>query len=376
MKILVITPLFFPDKCGVPVLIHEIYSRIIKLGHTVDLLTFSEGSINNIDGINIYRTKRIFENKKLDFFARQIRMYYDLKKLSKNKKYDLIHSFYVLDVGLVAALAKKLLKIPLVTTLTGNDMFDPISPTRPILYPYMKLITKHVNILTAVSKDQRYWGEKILGRKDIKVLYNGVDTKRFNANKSRATLKRKYNIQENFVFSVSALAKRKNFDDLIKCAQMTLKELPKTTFIIGGKGSEKTHLQQLINQLKLTKNVKLIGYISPKELPSFYATADVYATTTKYEGFGIPYIEAMSSGTPVVTYDAGATKEIVLNNKTGYVTKQNISEFNAKLLEILKNKKLKDQMSASAKKQSLLFTWSITINKYCKIFEELIKNGN
>ena len=210
-------------------------------------------------------------------------------------------------------------------------------------------------------------------KKGIKIINSGTDPIFFNPNKYTKKIKEKHRVEGKLIITVSRLIKRKNIIDLIKAAKIVVDRYPKTKFLIIGKGEEKDNLLQLIKKLNLKNNIHLLGFIPEKDLPKYYATADIFTLTSKYEGQGTVNSEAMSSGTPVVSYDTTGARDIIINGKTGFITKHDYKEFANKLLILIKNEKLLKEMSKNARNHIVKnFTWDDYAKKHDVEFKKLI----
>ncbi len=150
--------------------------------------------------------------------------------------------------------------------------------------------------------------------KDIRLIPGGADVERFTPAESRADVRRALGLPEGrtLLLSVRRLAPRMGLDNLIKAMPAIVAKRPNALLLIGGKGPEREHLQQLITQNGLQNHIRLLGFIADEELAGYYQAADVFVLPTlALEGFGLVTTEALACGTPVIGTPVGATPEIL-----------------------------------------------------------------
>lgn len=117
------------------------------------------------------------------------------------------------------------------------------------------------------------------------------------------SIKRKYRIKGDYIFSLSTLEPRKNQAGLIKAFALVKEKYPDLTLLIGGR----TGWGEIPEPID---GVMMPGYISDSDLPALYAGATVFALPSFYEGFGLPVLQAMACGAPVVTSDISSLPEV------------------------------------------------------------------
>lgn len=172
------------------------------------------------------------------------------------------------------------------------------------------------------------------------------------------------------VISVSRITPYKGFHKLITIIKEIDPQINARLIIVGSQ-PQKNYLKYL--KKISAKNVRIIINPPDKILGKLYKSADIYATCDKYLFFGMPILEAASFGLPTVALNYAAAKEVIKNNKTGFVA-NNITEFKKYLELILKDQKIRTSMGVEALKFSQEFTWKKTAKEYEKVFVSLIKN--
>ncbi|MBP7992608.1 MAG: glycosyltransferase family 4 protein, partial [Candidatus Magasanikbacteria bacterium] len=121
-------------------------------------------------------------------------------------------------------------------------------------------------------------------------------------------VKKKYNLPDNFILSLGAIEPRKNIQGAIMAFAEWQKNNPDATLIIAGAPGWKN--KSIFSLIKKTPNVRFIGYVSDTEKPALYSLAQIFLYPSFYEGFGLPVLEAMRAGTPVITSHCSALPEV------------------------------------------------------------------
>lgn len=124
--------------------------------------------------------------------------------------------------------------------------------------------------------------------------------------------RKKYGLSKPYAFFAGTLEPRKNLVELIRAyAELPEKLREKYDLVLAGKkGWEYDSTFVAIEQLEVSTNVKHLDYVSDEDLAKLYAAAEVFAFPSLYEGFGLPVLEAMQSGTPVLTSDLSSLPEV------------------------------------------------------------------
>lgn len=143
----------------------------------------------------------------------------------------------------------------------------------------------------------------------IEVIYQGCDPAfRFNqSDAQRALVKKKYNLPKRYVLTVGTIEERKNLLLLVKALLHTKSSIP---LIVAGKPTAYTEqVKQFINTNNLNNRVVFLHEVSFDELPALYQLATLFVYPSRYEGFGIPVLEALNSGVPVIAATGSCLEE-------------------------------------------------------------------
>jgi glycosyltransferase involved in cell wall biosynthesis len=171
-----------------------------------------------------------------------------------------------------------------------------------------------------------------------------IDIDRFSA--------RKDSYEKITFLSAKGLFDYSSVDDLIKAFAIIKKDYPTAEFLIAGEGPEKENLQILITKLGL-KDIKFIGNVSYEEMPSLFQAATIFLHGTKIESFGIALVEAMSSGTPIISTNVGGIPDIIDDNTNGFLVDHgDYSTMAEKIILLLNDKELYQRISKNGISQS------------------------
>ncbi len=141
----------------------------------------------------------------------------------------------------------------------------------------------------------------------ITVTYPGYDQKLFKSTRNPKVLK-KYKISEPYIFFVGSLRPSKNIEGLIKAFHQS--KLPHTLVISGKKGWLYSEIFKIIKDLRLENKVIFTGFVDESEVPVLMTHATAFVMPSFFEGFGIPVLEAMACGTPVVVSKIASLPEV------------------------------------------------------------------
>ena len=151
-------------------------------------------------------------------------------------------------------------------------------------------------------------------RAPICVVPEGCDPifRRLTPDEIVSDLAARHGLQAPYILSVCSLVPRKNIDGLLRAFAKLVKEhaVPHSLALVGKSGWKADGLRALARQLGISERVRFLGFVADVELVQFYNQAVLFVYPSKYEGFGLPLLEAMSCGLPVVTSNRSATAEV------------------------------------------------------------------
>ena len=157
--------------------------------------------------------------------------------------------------------------------------------------------------------------------------------------------------KKKIILHVGRLVMEKNLDLLINEAHSIVNKQPNARFLIVGKGPSEEYYKNAVKMKGLEEYFIFTGFVDRKELPDYYAAADVLAFPSKFDTQGLVVLESMACGTPAVVPKKSAAEEIVDEGKNGYCFSEPV-DFREKILLAMENKK---GMSESAREKAALY---------------------
>ena len=191
----------------------------------------------------------------------------------------------------------------------------------------------------------------------------------------RDILKNKYGIESKFVLYVGGFSPRKNILGLIEAFSLipNKKRNDVKLVITGKKGISYSKYQKRADDLNISNDVIFTDFIPLEDMPVFYNAAEVLVFPSFYEGFGLPPLEAMACGTPVITSNVTSIPEFYSNSAL-LIDPYNIDELSSKIEQILNDSLLMLQMIKSGLERSLDFSWSITAKKTVYAYNAMLND--
>ena len=180
-------------------------------------------------------------------------------------------------------------------------------------------------------------------------------------------------IDRSFFLFVGTLEPRKNLTRLLQAygsLPLSIKEKMKLV-IVGGKGWGEVNLLDTITQLDLTEYVKVLGRVDDATLATLYTNAQFLVMPSLYEGFGLPLVEAMSYGTPVLTANNSSMPEVA-GNAGLLVDALDVESIADGLQEMITNNELRERLAKNAKLNASRYSWDNSAQKLIKVFEKAI----
>jgi glycosyltransferase involved in cell wall biosynthesis len=367
--------------------IKEMAIRLQKNGYRITIVTpkiyrksfFSEEQ----DRMKVYRFPFFTNNKLLIEYEKvpYVRMvlYYlsgliiTLYAMVKYKC-NLIHTHWAIPTGLISVFAGAILKKPFMVTIHGSDLRMAISNSF-LLKIFLYVCKKSKNI-TCVSEVQKKEIEQ-LGIKEnkISVFPMCIDENFLEVGKIK---KRRLERRPFIILSNRNLLPIYNVSVLIRAIPIVLEEEPNIKFLIAGDGPERDYLEKEAKKLNINSSIQFLGRIPHGDMPNLFSQADVYVSTSLYDGTSVSLLEAMGSGTfPIVT-DVPTNREWIINGTNGFLIPTNEEEFLANRIidavhdQTLLEKSITKNLSIVEEKA----LWRVNIERVNEVYKELLSFKN
>jgi glycosyltransferase involved in cell wall biosynthesis len=182
----------------------------------------------------------------------------------------------------------------------------------------------------------------------------------------------KYELKHPLVLAVGTLEPRKNHAGLIRAFYKARKEKrgPAMLAFAGGKGWLYEETEQLVRDLHLEKNVRFLGRVSEYELITLYSLADVFAFPSFAEGFGVPPLEAMACGAPVITSNATSLPDVA-GDAALLVDPHDHGALARAINRVIGDKALQEDLRQKGYQRVKQFTWAEAARKQLLVYQRL-----
>jgi glycosyltransferase involved in cell wall biosynthesis len=304
-------------------------------------------------------------NSKVFSFLEQ----FEIPYLSFKKNYNLFHSphfnFPIFNQG------KLVLTIHDLTPLLFPDIFS--RKARIYMKTMIWLSKFRADKIITVSQNTKDDLVEMFNYNPnkIKVIYNGVDSsyKLIDNKKLISEINNKYNTGENFLLYVGNIKPHKNIPVLLKALSNIDKQ--NKLVIVGKRDKAYDEIFDIIDQNNLKDRIIFTGFVPDEDLILLYNAAALFVYPSLYEGFGLPPLEAMACGTPVITSNVSSLPEVV-GDAAITVDPHNIKELSKKINKILSNKDLQNKMIQRGIERAKQFTWDKTARETIKVYEDVL----
>ncbi len=203
----------------------------------------------------------------------------------------------------------------------------------------------------------------------IEVIYHGIDHNLFKVYKKP---KVDFDLPQKYILSVGSIEPRKNLIGLLKAYNLLDKYLKQEykLVLVGFKGWENCEIMEIIEKNK--KSIHYLGFITDEELAKVYNLASIFVFPSFYEGFGLPPLEAMACGTPVVLSNSSSLPEVG-GDAVVYCNPHNTDDIKEKIEIILTDKTLQKKLITKGLIQAKKFSWEKSAQEHLAIFQELLE---
>jgi glycosyltransferase involved in cell wall biosynthesis len=240
---------------------------------------------------------------------------------------------------------------------------------------YSQAVSRSDGIITVSKFSQDELHRLLSVPKDrIRVIYPGVDFDRFSREESeeyKKMLRKKYSLPSSFFLFVGNVKPHKNLGLILDAYERNPIDIP---FVILGKNKGLRQLDPIQMRIENSRNLqnKIIatGEVLDTELPTFYKMAVSLVFPSLYEGFGLPPIEAMAAGCPVIVSSNASIPEIC-EDAALFLHSNDPNELGETMLRVSEDALLRQSLREKGRRQARKFSWETTALLYKKLFEEI-----
>ena len=308
--------------------------------------------------------------------------YFELHRILKINGCDLLH---------VPHLFWKPQGIPCPYVVTVHDLLDHMyrvnshsTLKRNLHFQFTKRVLHNAARIFAVSNFSKKDTERLfrVRPEKIEVIYNALDD-RFRlghaTDTERQFIAERYQVNYPFLLYAGRISPHKNVVRIIEAFSALKTELAKEgqfedlkLIIIGDEVSKHPDLRRAVVKGRVQNDVRFLGFVPIEVLRIFYDQAKIFVFPSLYEGFGLPPLEAMAHGTPVVTSNTSSIPEVV-GNAAVMVNPENVFEIMKALHRVLLDQGVRDKLKARGLEQCEKFSWEAGVRRMLEVYGEVAR---
>ena len=362
----------YPTFGGSGVLATELGKALSEKGHNIHFITYDQpvrlgGFHTNI----FYHEVTVPTYPLFDYPPYETALASTMVDVITNNNIDVLHVHYAIPHASAAYMARQILlkegiNVPVITTLHGTDIT--LVGRDKTYSPVVTFSMNESAAITAVSKnlrDETFKNFKM--EKEIEVIYNFVDAKRFNKKPVTAFKQLIAPNNEKILLHASNFRKIKRVEDVVYIFDKVNKVIPSKLLFVGD-GPERSSIEALCRKTCAHADIRFLG--RQEQMEEILAISDLFILPSEYESFGLVALEAMAAGVPVISTNVGGLPEININGVTGYLSNiGDIEDMSNNTIKILSDEKALAKMKKKAQTQAMKFD----IDNIVPVYEALYK---
>lgn len=388
MRILLGSDLYFPAVNGVSQFTRNLANGLAKRGHTVAIVTPNQSAKKGVEhegAITVYRTRGVVFPFYQNIYI-SVAPHAEIRKIVKDFKPDIMHNMLPIGIGQGMMSAAEHYDVPIVCThhAMPENLMDNLKrlskfskPISALIADYGRRFYSRGDYVTSptASAINIYDGKAKKIKVPLKVISNGIDLSTFRPGKMPDELYEKYRLPKDvpIMMYIGRLDAEKHVDVLLHALQHVLAVTP-VHFLLIGYGLEQDNLTRMAHDLGVNKHVTFAGFVSEEDKIQLAKTATVFTIASPAELQCIAALEAMASGAPIVSVDAGALPELCQDGVNGYLfSLDNDREAAERIIDILKNDNLQKQFSTESLRIAGTHNMEHTLDEYEKAYAEAME---
>lgn len=255
-----------------------------------------------------------------------------------------------------------------IATLEHPEWFNPwFAKWYSFLIPRLVRAVKKVIVVSEYTKIRLSEMTGVSPEK-IEVIYNGIDERFSPKSKEEISIAQKLLSlpSDKYILSLSSLEPRKNLHRLLEAWNIICHKLPKDIWLVLAGGKGKSTVFKNLSFDSLPPRVYFTGYIPDEHLPALYSGAIAFAYVSLYEGFGLPPLEAMACGVPVITSNITSIPEVV-GDAAILVNPYDVEEIADSIYKLIDDATFRERLKLTGLNRAKSFSWDKTAGQTWKI---------
>jgi glycosyltransferase involved in cell wall biosynthesis len=365
---------------GVGTYIRNIVRALGRLDHANEyVLIGSPQKVNEIGPLpRNFQTVPLLEGEKI------AKGYFEFRAILKRLHCDVAHIPHLFSFPRT---------LPCRYVITVHDVLEHMyryrrrsSLRRSLHFQLTRRVLKGASGILAVSRYTKSEIENLFGipGSRIEVVYNAIDERFLGGHASeqdRQVLAERYLVTYPFLLYAGRISPHKNLVRIIEAFSALKTALEKDgkfpdlkLIIIGDELSKHPDLRRTVIRGGVQNDVRFMGFVPIEMLRVFYDAAKIFVFPSLYEGFGLPPLEAMAHGTPVVTSNTSSLPEVV-SNAAVLVNPENVFEIMRALHRTLLDQSLRDRLKERSYEQAKKFSWETSAKQILAVYEKVAKRS-
>lgn len=369
MKIAIVC---YPTFGGSGVVATELGIALAEHGHEVHFITYKQPVRLDLLTKDIYfHEVSVPEYPLFHYQPYELALSSRLVDTIKRYGIDLLHVHYAIPHAFAGYMAKKMLEdegisIPMVTTLHGTDIT--LVGSHPRYKTAVTFSINHSDVVTSVSQSLKEDTLRLFDiRNDIHVVPNFIDMSKHDKTFTDCQRGMMAEEHERILTHISNLRPVKRIQDVVRIFHGIQQQIPARLLIVG-EGPEKKEAELLSRELGIRDRVNFLGNSS--EIDKILCFSDLFVLPSEKESFGLAALEAMATGVPVISSNAGGLAEVNIHGKSGYLSPiGDVDQMIQQGIDILKDDATLAQFKRQAKQEAARFDTRNIVPLYEEIYQ-------
>ncbi len=268
------------------------------------------------------------------------------------------------------------------TVSTVHDLSSLVMPSQHKTFHrishglFLKNSMRRADAIIAVSEFTRSEISRLFPEmSDKTVVIHEAVSPEFRAIEDVALLRNiseKHGLPERFILFVGTLEPRKNIEGLMRAFAGIKGQIPHKLVIVGGRGWKFSGIFDLVKRLDIEDDIIFTDYVLAGDLPVIYNLADIFCYPSFYEGFGLPVLEAMACGTPVLTSNVSSLPEVA-GNAALLFDPRSPEDIAERIIQLANNETLRAELSKAGLRRASEFSWADTAKKTLETYRRALE---